>query len=111
MQENGYGTDPADPSSRPGVVINEVYYDHPGSDDGEEFVALFNPEEYAVDISGFRIESGTTFNRQVTVPEETEIPAGCFFLIGEENVVDINSYDPDIVVTTDSLKLELQNGD
>ena len=40
-----------------GVVINEVYYDHPGKDDGWEFVELCNAGEAACDISGWRLEA------------------------------------------------------
>jgi hypothetical protein len=39
------------------VVINEVYYDHPGRDDGWEFVELFNPGPDTVALAGWRIES------------------------------------------------------
>jgi len=38
------------------VVINEVYYDHPGKDDGWEFIEINNAGETASDISGWRLE-------------------------------------------------------
>lgn len=102
-----YGTNPTLASSRPGVVINEVYYDHPGSDDRMEYITLFNREEYDVDISYFQVESaGTAFKRDLTFPGNTIIPAGCFFLIGEEDAVDIYGNPPDFISW-----LDLQNGD
>ena len=106
-QEIDYGTDPNDAADHPGVVINEIYYDHPGSDAGKEYIVLFNPEEYDVDLTGFRIESGgTKFRRNVSFSQNTTIPSGCFYLISEEDVVDINGYPPDLTHW-----LKLQNGD
>ena len=40
-----------------GVVIHEVYYDHPGRDEGWEFVELYNAGESACDLSGWSLES------------------------------------------------------
>jgi hypothetical protein len=40
-----------------GVVINEIYYDHPGRDEGWEFVEIYNATEAAVDLSLWRLES------------------------------------------------------
>lgn len=37
------------------VVINEVYYDHPGSDTGFEFVELYCPGEMDVPLEGWSI--------------------------------------------------------
>ena len=106
-QEIDYGTDPNDAADHPGVVINEIYYDHPGSDAGKEYIVLFNPEEYDVDLTGFRIESGgTKFRRNVSFSQNTTIPSGCFYLIGEDNVLDINGYSPDLTHW-----LKLQNGE
>ncbi|MDP8235983.1 MAG: C25 family cysteine peptidase [Candidatus Erginobacter occultus] len=102
-----YGTDPAAPASRPGVVINEVYYDNPGSDDRMEYLTFYNPEFYDVDISYFRVESaGPSFRRNLTFPAGTVIPAGCFFLVGEEDAVDMNGNPPDLISW-----LDLQNAD
>jgi len=38
------------------VVINEIYYDHTGSDDGYEFIEIYNSSNEFVDISGYNIE-------------------------------------------------------
>ncbi|MCX5753195.1 MAG: lamin tail domain-containing protein, partial [Candidatus Krumholzibacteria bacterium] len=40
-----------------GVVINEVYYDHPGRDDGWEFIELFNPDAVPCALSGWVLEA------------------------------------------------------
>ncbi|MBN2072193.1 MAG: lamin tail domain-containing protein [Candidatus Krumholzibacteriota bacterium] len=39
------------------VVINELYYDHPGSDEGWEFIELFNNSSTPVDLSGYFLEA------------------------------------------------------
>ncbi len=33
-------------------VVNEVYYDTPGTDANEEWVELYNPTSSVIDISG-----------------------------------------------------------
>ncbi|MCK4235802.1 MAG: lamin tail domain-containing protein, partial [Candidatus Krumholzibacteria bacterium] len=38
------------------VVINEVYYDHPGRDDGWEFIELYNKGKVKFDLSGLWLE-------------------------------------------------------
>ncbi len=38
------------------LVINEVYYDHPGSDGGWEFVELYNAGDAPCDMTGMRLE-------------------------------------------------------
>jgi hypothetical protein len=44
------------PTAHARVVINELYYDHPGSDAGYEFVELLDDDGAAVDIAGWTIE-------------------------------------------------------
>lgn len=39
------------------VVINEVYYDHPGRDEGWEFIELYNGGAETRDLTGFTLES------------------------------------------------------
>jgi hypothetical protein len=43
-------------SAQSQIVINEVYYDHPGPDSGWEFVELFNPGPAAVELDGYLLE-------------------------------------------------------
>jgi len=40
----------------PSVLINEIYYDHTGSDDGYEFIEIYNNSNEIVDISGYTIK-------------------------------------------------------
>jgi hypothetical protein len=50
-----------------GVVINEVYYDHSGRDDGWEFIEIHNPDAFHHALSGWFLEAldGATGNAKV----------------------------------------------
>ena len=59
------------------VVINELYY-HPGSeDDDEEFVELYNRGTNAVDLTGWRLRGGISFN----FPVGASLPAGGYAVV------------------------------
>lgn len=72
-----------------GVVINEVYYDAPGSDNGQVFVELYGPA--GTDISGWKIQgiegttsSPSTCNSQsFTFPANTLIPNDGFVVVAD----------------------------
>ena len=38
------------------IVLNELYYDHPGLDSGYEFVELFNPAPVTASLAGYALE-------------------------------------------------------
>lgn len=83
------------------VVINEVLYDAPGTDTGQEWLELYNAGESAVDLSGWRVErGGTSFALAAELPDGTLLTPGDFLLIGESSVAEAR------VVTT----LVMQNG-
>lgn len=46
------------PGTARSVCINEVLYDPPGSDQGAEFVELYNPDNCSVSLEGWTLESG-----------------------------------------------------
>lgn len=58
------------------VVINEVEANPAGGDEGNEWVELYNPSSYAVDIGGWMLSTthGTTVT--LTIPEDTVIDSG-----------------------------------
>lgn len=85
------------------LVINEVLYDPLGTDEGNEWIELYNPTEATIILSGWSIETaGTTFTQTFAWPvdEHAEIASHGFFIIGEENVEQRNSVG----------NLDLQNG-
>lgn len=71
------------------IVINEVYYDHPGRDDGWEFIELYNTDTVRVRLAGFALEfvDGTSA-RPTTVwsaPADLSIePKGYLCVAGAE---------------------------
>jgi hypothetical protein len=87
------------------VVINELYYDHPGTDTGHEFIELINTDSAPVDISDATIEfhngTGTTWTLVWRAPAATTIAPDALFVIGGNVVVPL----PDAVIT-----YSLQNG-
>jgi hypothetical protein len=87
------------------VVINELYYDHPGTDTGHEFIELYNPDTVAADITGATIEfhngTGTAWTLVWRAPAATTIAPDGLFVVGENLVVPL----PDAVIV-----YSLQNG-
>jgi hypothetical protein len=87
------------------VVVNEIYYDHPGADAGYEFVELIDTAGDAVDIGGLTLEfhNGSAAGWVVLWRAEpgVSIAADTPFLLGANRV----SPAPDV-----SIDLSLQNG-
>lgn len=67
------------------VVINELYYDPPGSDSGYEWLELYNSGD-DLDLSGWSIQKGGSSFETMYVFPEVIILSGCYLLIAEENV-------------------------
>lgn len=92
-------------AGRAAIVVNELYYDHPGADAGFEFVELLNTGDADVSIGDLALEfhngSGTGWNAVARVPPSTVLGAGELFVIGASSVTPL----PDEVVA-----LALQNG-
>jgi Lamin Tail Domain len=92
-------------ASRAAIVVNELYYDHPGADAGFEFVELLNTGADAVAIGDLSLEfhngSGTGWSVVTRVPAGIVLDAGALYVIGASAVVP----PPDVVVA-----LALQNG-
>lgn len=88
-----------------GVVINEIYYDHPGVDAGWEYVELFNSGNRKLPLGGAQLEfhngSGEGWSVLWTGAVSDSIAADGLFVVGGELVRPL----PDAVVT-----LRLQNG-
>jgi len=68
------------------LVINEVYYDHPGTDDGYEFIEIFNNSANAVPLGGVTLEfhngSGTGWEVRWNAGATDSIAANGLFLVG-----------------------------
>jgi hypothetical protein len=87
-------------------VINEVFYDPAGRDEGLEFVELFNTSEVPAALGGWTLETGNgaqenRWTHEWTGSSEDSIEARGFFLIAEDSLAPLAH-----AVTT----LDLQNG-
>ncbi|MDP8210249.1 MAG: lamin tail domain-containing protein [Candidatus Stygibacter australis] len=74
------------------VVINELYYDHPGGDDGEEWVELYNTSSEAINLEYWRIEKGGSEFETVLFLPFIIIEGNGYLLIGESNVPGADIY-------------------
>ncbi len=82
------------PAASQAVVINEILYDNAGADD-REFVELYNASKSPVDISAWELRlwdqrNATTYKRKYTIPANTKIAAGGFYVMGTSKVAGVN---------------------
>ncbi len=79
------------PRSGGPVVINEFCYDDTGVDD-REFVELYNRSSTAVDLGGWVLTSEDPLGRNpsYTIPANTKLAAGGWFVLGSARVPRVN---------------------
>lgn len=67
-----------------GLVLAEVFYNPSGSDDGQEWVKLFNGTGAAIDLSGYALgwRGGNFTGTGGTVQLSGSVPAGACFIVG-----------------------------
>lgn len=70
-----------DPQSQGFVVINEVEANPAGGDDGNEWVELYNPSGYAVDIGGWKVSSTSGQTVSVTISLGTILQPGKYKIV------------------------------
>ncbi len=68
------------PALHPDVVINELFYAPPSGNGDDEFIELKNRTTNAVDLSGWRLRGGVSFN----LPSGTTIPADGYLVIAKD---------------------------
>lgn len=78
--------------SLPSIILSEVYYDHPGSDAGWEWIELYNQSPHAIDLAYYSIGMGRSSDAGDTTPlgytrwtaqlEGTISPGGTFVIGG-----------------------------
>jgi hypothetical protein len=87
------------------IVINEIYYDHPGKDDGYEFVELINIGPGDICVDALRIEfhngSGSGWDLVWQGSPLDTIRSSALFVVGGNNVIPR----PDAIMS-----MSLQNG-
>jgi Lamin Tail Domain len=92
------------------VVINEFIYDDSGTDD-REFIELFNSGADDVDISGWKVGGydPTTNNQSTTLPADTIIPAGGFYVVGNVDTLNVNHVVPGGFLENDNETIVLRD--
>jgi len=63
------------------VVINEVELNPPGRDEGNEWVELYNPNAFYVDLGGWTLTTTHGITVTVTIPEGTRIPPNGYYVV------------------------------
>lgn len=77
------------PASDGALLISEVFYDVDGSDNGTEWVELFNGTDTAIDLSGFSLGYGGLNNTNGTYQLSGTIePGGCIVVGGATSNAD-----------------------
>jgi hypothetical protein len=57
------------------IMISEVFYDAEGSDDGREFIELYNDNDYPCDIGGMAVIDGSSSSKAFVLPAGSMINA------------------------------------
>ncbi len=74
------------------IVINELYYDHPGVDTGYEWIELYNAGAHDVNLEGARIlKAGSSFVEVFEFPRFI-LRAGRYLLLAENKVPNAHFY-------------------
>ncbi len=66
------------------IVINEVFYDAIGSDNGKEWIELYNSCEEDVNLQGWHLQAGGSSFSDILIFPSITIRQNSFFLISEE---------------------------
>ena len=96
---NGYSTDEAGvllvepPAQARPLVLSEVLVNPEGVDSSQEWVELYNPNPFAVDLSAFSLGNGGTDYTYSLFQLDGEIPAGGCWVVGGPDSLE-NNYFP-----------------
>ncbi|MEK7551798.1 MAG: lamin tail domain-containing protein [Patescibacteria group bacterium] len=63
------------------VVINEIMYDLPGTDQGREWIEIYNSNSLAVSLEGFNLETSSNHRPFISVSGSFILPPGGLALI------------------------------
>ncbi len=69
------------------LFITELVANAPSDDKGQEFIEFYNPQKYAVDLEGYRLQVGPGFTKEFVFPHQS-IAAGQY-LVFEDSVTKI----------------------
>lgn len=89
------------------LVINEVYYDTVGADGEEEWIELYNPMNFDIDISGYKLLSQKGAGEEEFIVPSGEIKQKSFLTIARsaEGFKNLYGFEPDL----DNMSITLSN--
>jgi hypothetical protein len=73
------------PSIVPQLLITELLPNAAGSDEGNEFIELYNPGDQPVDLSGYTLHVGPQLERSYALPQ-AEIGAGEYYVLSNSDI-------------------------
>ena len=90
------------------IFLNELLPSPEGPDSEHEWIELFNQNNFAVDISGWKISDGVGTTRTYSFPVQTIIQANNFLILKrtESNITLNNSEDVVVLILPDSTIIE-----
>jgi hypothetical protein len=68
-------------ATSPKILINEVELNPPGTDSGNEWVELYNPNSFAVDVSGYALSTTAGATVTTKIPAETMIGSNGYYIV------------------------------
>jgi phosphatidylserine/phosphatidylglycerophosphate/cardiolipin synthase-like enzyme len=75
----------AAPDSFPKVYVNELYPDPATSDDGSEFIEIYNPGPRTIDLSGWRLQDRPYYSADIwEFPEGTILAADEYLVVAKD---------------------------
>lgn len=87
-----------------GLQINEVYYDTIGTDSKEEWIELYNPTDFGINLSGYKLESNEL---SAFVISAGTIQSKSYFVIAKDKTGFHTLYDLDPSI--DGMTINLSN--
>ncbi len=85
------------------ITINEVEQNPEGPDSGNEWVEIYNPSSFDINVGGWKLVDGYS-GKTVSISEGTVIASGCYHVIAWTNGSLINSYPTKITLFDSSGK-------
>ncbi|OHD65624.1 MAG: hypothetical protein A2176_13335 [Spirochaetes bacterium RBG_13_51_14] len=67
------------------IMISEVFYDATGSDDGKEFIELYNDNDYPCDVSGMQVKDGAIGSKPFVFPEGSSINPRSYVVVASSS--------------------------
>lgn len=76
---------PIDDNTELPLLITELLPDAIGVDSGNEFIEIYNPNPFTVNLSGYKLKVGPNFEKNVNLPNQT-IGAGEYMALYNSNL-------------------------